>query len=712
MELEAMSSASTLMLKKDRRKLNKLRKRVVRLQNEGEQSGLLSFSQYEDYQALLVNAQPSCDSNSDDANSSTTKIDPKGKTSSISTLDEHGRLHTYPLACPTINFRKKFLGIKKVEGVHHRDLLAWLLQQKTCDSSIPSSFSKKRHRDDIGGNIDTETIISIPHWASIHNPVTCEQVAVLEIHVPHDKIDSYSEFLDSYKVRSDTQKIESRNIYRHTQIGITTKWFQGYIPKSMSETLLYFSNIKKDQKKTKNSDQKSIILSKKDLIERLATMVLSLEEMTGQGYPTLLSSFQDETMEFIDSTVHHADFRKEKLESLDNISLEMAVKFTERFGIRLQNQLEEDTISYIGTPKSPSIVNHVDNADVDESPIRVLGIDCEMVRTTQGSELARVTLIQFNQYVGPKDSADTTVLLDCLVRPRNRIIDYLTMYSGITPDLLEPISTRIEQVQYALASYLTSRDILVGHSLENDLRALHYIHPRVVDTSMIFRPTDKNKRFKFSLRHLSGVLLKRKIQNGSHCSEEDAQAALDIAFLKAFVGDELRVPGCGDDNRQSLLQKKCMTKSTAVFIGPNPWLEAHITNNPNGAHALSYDSPNDCKKAMLSWITGRRKAQLIWSKIVLETNSKMTSSSNASLETFKSLVTDIVEKLPSKCVLMVAVQGELHKARDMFKQRRACLDPRSSIEWSSDREESWKKLLESTRAGHVHWFSAATNNNT
>ena len=413
----------------------------------------------------------------------------------------------------------------------------------------------------------------------------------------------------------------------------------------MSETLLYFSNIKTDQKKTKNSDQKSIILSKKDLIERLATMVLSLEEMTGQGYPTMLSSFQDETREFIDSTVNHSDFRKEKLESLDNISLEMAVKFTERFGIRLQNQLEEDTISYIGTPKSPSIVYHVDNkttdngfADGNESPIRVLGIDCEMVRTTQGSELARVTLIQFNQYVGPKDSADTTVLLDCLVRPRNRIIDYLTMYSGITPDLLEPISTRIEQVQYALASYLTQRDILVGHSLENDLRALHYIHPRVVDTSMIFRPTNKDKRFKFSLRHLSGVLLKRKIQNGSHCSEEDAQAALDIAFLKAFVGDELRVPGYGDDNRQSLLQKKIMTKSTAVFIGPNPWLEAHITNNPNGAHALSYNSPNDCKKAMLSWITGRRKAQLIWSKIVLETNSRMNSSTNASLETFKSLV--------------------------------------------------------------------------
>ncbi|OEU06132.1 hypothetical protein FRACYDRAFT_222545, partial [Fragilariopsis cylindrus CCMP1102] len=94
--------------------------------------------------------------------------------------------------------------------------------------------------------------------------------------------------------------------------------------------------------------------------------------------------------------------------------------------------------------------------------------------------------------------------------------------------------------------------------------------------------------------------------------------------------------------------KQFVTKSTTVFIGPNPWLEAHITNNPNAAHALSYDSPNDCKKAMLSWITGRRKAQLVW----------------------------------------------------------------SSVGWSSDNEETWKGLLESTRVGHVQWFSAAPNNIT
>jgi len=53
--------------------------------------------------------------------------------------------------------------------------------------------------------------------------------------------------------------------------------------------------------------------------------------------------------------------------------------------------------------------------------------------------------------------------------------------------MLEPVSTRIEQVQVALASIVGVRDILIGHSLENDLRALCLVHDKVVDTALLFR---------------------------------------------------------------------------------------------------------------------------------------------------------------------------------------------------------------------------------
>ena len=114
-------------------------------------------------------------------------------------------------------------------------------------------------------------------------------------------------------------------------------------------------------------------------------------------------------------------------------------------------------------------------------------------------------------------------LLDVLVKPESTVLDYLTIHSGITANLLEPISTRLVQVQAALVRFLRPNDILVGHSLENDLHAAQYIHPNVIDTALIFR--HRNKRTKFSLKHLAAILLKKKIQAGSHCSEEDAEAS-------------------------------------------------------------------------------------------------------------------------------------------------------------------------------------------
>ena len=231
--------------------------------------------------------------------------------------------------------------------------------------------------------------------------------------------------------------------------------------------------------------------------------------------------------------------------------------------------------------------------------------------------------------------------MDCLVKPHNSVVDYLTKHSGITAKMLEPITTTLAQVQYALAHHLTAEDILVGHSLENDLKALHYIHPRVIDTAVLFQPS--HRRTKFSLRHLSTCLLKRTIQTGSHCSEADAKATLDLALKKAWLGDELRAPGSSDDDRTSILKPLCPTLSNkdngsnqggAVFIGPSGWLEAHVTNQSIPAHALSYDSVGDCQKAMVSWMAGRRNAQLVWTHVTMPKEETTEANSIA----FRSMI--------------------------------------------------------------------------
>jgi len=69
---------------------------------------------------------------------------------------------------------------------------------------------------------------------------------------------------------------------------------------------------------------------------------------------------------------------------------------------------------------------------------------------------------------------------------------FVKEYSGITADLLDGVSTSLEEVQVALLGLICKEDIVVGHSLENDLHALRLSHPRVIDTAVLFR-TDGRK---------------------------------------------------------------------------------------------------------------------------------------------------------------------------------------------------------------------------
>ncbi|KAJ8284136.1 hypothetical protein COCON_G00029860 [Conger conger] len=153
----------------------------------------------------------------------------------------------------------------------------------------------------------------------------------------------------------------------------------------------------------------------------------------------------------------------------------------------------------------------------DSSPL--YGLDCEMCVTECGKEVTRVSLV---------DSGGCCVL-DELVKPERRIIDYCTRYSGITKALLKPVTTRLKDVQVKLKEVLPRDAVLVGHSLDNDLKALNMIHPHVIDTSLLYRRASGQR---FKLKFLAEVVLNKKIQcagNNGHNPTEDALAALQLA---------------------------------------------------------------------------------------------------------------------------------------------------------------------------------------
>lgn len=153
----------------------------------------------------------------------------------------------------------------------------------------------------------------------------------------------------------------------------------------------------------------------------------------------------------------------------------------------------------------------------------VRALDCEMVYTTKGMELARITVV---------DEACNTVY-ESLVRPLGELLDCNTRFSGLTEDIMGTALHRLRDVQATLLLLFNSHTILVGHSLESDLKALRLIHPTVVDTSVLF-PHKLGLPRKRSLRVLAADLLQKIIQNSEtgHDSAEDAITCMELLLWK------------------------------------------------------------------------------------------------------------------------------------------------------------------------------------
>jgi len=153
---------------------------------------------------------------------------------------------------------------------------------------------------------------------------------------------------------------------------------------------------------------------------------------------------------------------------------------------------------------------------------KVFAIDCEMVHTTKGMEAAKVCVIDDNG----------NMIYESLIKPEKMVTNYNTEFSGIAEKDLNPIKTRIEDVQKVLLSLFSEDTILVGHGLDNDMKYLKLIHNKIVDTCAIFTHP-KGLPFKKALRTLANDKLNRTIQTGNgHDPKEDAEAVLDLLKMQ------------------------------------------------------------------------------------------------------------------------------------------------------------------------------------
>lgn len=160
-----------------------------------------------------------------------------------------------------------------------------------------------------------------------------------------------------------------------------------------------------------------------------------------------------------------------------------------------------------------------------------VAMDCEMVGVGPNgkrSALARVSIVDFFG----------KVLYDTFVKPAKRVTDYRTQYSGVTKsDLENALDFKTAQTK---VKQLLKGKILVGHAIDNDLRALRLQHPSgmVKDTSLHPPFVIANGGKTPALRKLAEKHLSLKIQQGpnGHDSVEDARVAM-ILYHQILTAD-------------------------------------------------------------------------------------------------------------------------------------------------------------------------------
>ena len=157
---------------------------------------------------------------------------------------------------------------------------------------------------------------------------------------------------------------------------------------------------------------------------------------------------------------------------------------------------------------------------------RFVALDCEMVgvgANSSRSSLARVVLVDWRGHR----------LFDQYITQSEPVTDYRTFVSGITEQDLQKATMPLHICRLRVSKLLFGQ-ILVGHGLENDLRALGIDHPwwMIRDTACYeqFMSTRNNMFLPRKLKDLVYERLGKQIQEigKPHSPYEDARWAMNL----------------------------------------------------------------------------------------------------------------------------------------------------------------------------------------
>lgn len=175
-----------------------------------------------------------------------------------------------------------------------------------------------------------------------------------------------------------------------------------------------------------------------------------------------------------------------------------------------------------------------DELRLDNSRAKVVALACKMVGGGSDGSLdlcARVCLIDEHE----------RIIFHTYVKPQLPVTNYRYETTGVRPEFLRD-ATPLKQVQRKIQDYLCNGEpiwqirsrggkarVLVGHSLDHDLKCLEMEYPAIMirDTAK-YPPLMKTSKLSNSLKYLTKAYLGYDIQTGQQDPYEDCVATIRL----------------------------------------------------------------------------------------------------------------------------------------------------------------------------------------
>uniref|UniRef100_A0A6A7G460 Exonuclease n=1 Tax=Hirondellea gigas TaxID=1518452 RepID=A0A6A7G460_9CRUS len=314
---------------------------------------------------------------------------------------------------------------------------------------------------------------------------------------------------------------------------------------------------------------------------------------------------------------------------------------------------------------------------------QLVGMDCEMVVTENGFELARCSIV----------NDQSTVIFDKFCKPKSPILDYSTRWSGITEETLRNVTTSLEDIQSDLKKLLFKDTIIGGHSLENDLKALKIFHANVIDTALLY-PHSAGPPIKSSLKYLTKRFLNRDIQcsESGHDSSEDAIAALELIKLKVKKGTSF---GVSISNGESLFSVMNRFRKPCTMIADAAILKRFATS---AVSAIICENDSEVVQKSKQAVQGT--SAFVWS--VLKGPALKKEISAESVRKVDSNISEIYECCRKNTLFIVATgQGMTYQAKSLQEKKMKIIKDGNRDSWSAADQKELDILMSSSQNGLV-----------